>query len=46
MNLQHAVAADAYLDLQIIICGPKPDSFCNGNVHYKIQRKVLLILHL
>ena len=30
-----AVAADASLGLQI--CGPKPDSFYNGNVHYKME---------
>ena len=37
LNESATVAADASLGLQIIICGPKPDSFCNGNVHYKIH---------
>ena len=35
MNKLAAVAADASLGLQI--CGPKPDSFYNGNVHYKME---------
>ena len=34
-NKLAAVAADASLGLQI--CGPKPDSFYNGNVHYKME---------
>ena len=34
-NKLAAVAADASLGLQI--CGPKPDSFYNGNVHYKTE---------
>ena len=34
-NKLAAVAADASLSLQI--CGPKPHSFYNGNVHYKME---------
>ena len=34
-NKLAAVAADASMGLQI--CGPKPDSFYNGNVHYKME---------
>ena len=34
-NKLAAVAADASLGLQIR--GPKPDSFYNGNVHYKTE---------
>ena len=34
-NKLAAVAADTSLGLQI--CGPKPDSFYNGNVHYKME---------
>ena len=34
-NKLAAVAADASLGLQI--CGPKPDSLYNGNVHYKME---------
>ena len=34
-NKLAAVAADVSLGLQI--CGPKPDSFYNGNVHYKME---------
>ena len=30
-----AVAADASMGMQI--CGPMPDSFYNGNVHYKME---------
>ena len=39
-NKLAAVAADASMCLQI--CGPMPDSYYNGNVHYKW--KVLYIL--
>ena len=34
-NKLAAVAADASLGLQI--CGPVPDSFYNGNMHYKME---------
>ena len=34
-NKLAAVAADASFGLQI--CGPKPGSFYNGNVHYKTE---------
>ena len=34
-NKRAAVAADASLGLQI--CGPMPDFFYNGNVHYKME---------
>ena len=34
-NKLAAVAADASMGLQI--CGPMPDSFYNGNVHYKME---------
>ena len=34
-NKLAAVAADAFMGLQI--CGPMPDSFYNGNVHYKME---------
>ena len=34
-NKLAAVAADASKGWQI--CGPKPDSFYNGNVHYKME---------
>ena len=34
-NKLAAVAADASMGLQI--CGPKPDSFYSGNVHYKME---------
>ena len=37
-NKLTAVAADASLGLQI--CGPKPDSFYNENVHYKMEGAV------
>ena len=35
INVFNKLAADASLGLQI--CGPKPDSFYNGNVHYKME---------
>ena len=34
-NKRTAVAAEASMGLQI--CGSKPDSFYNGNVHYKME---------
>ena len=34
-NKLAAVAADASMGLQN--CGPKPDFFYNGNVHYKME---------
>ena len=34
-NKLAAVTADASMGLQI--CGPMPDSFYNGNVHYKME---------
>ena len=34
-NKLAAVATDASMGLQI--CGPMPDSFYNGNVHYKME---------
>ena len=35
INVFNKLAVDASLGLQI--CGPKPDSFYNGNVHYKME---------
>ena len=40
-NKLAAVAADASMGLQI--CGPMPDSFYNGNVHYKMEGVVHLV---
>ena len=36
-NKLAAVAAEAYVSMGLQICGPKPDSFYNGNVHYKME---------
>ena len=42
-NKLAAVAADASMGLQI--CGPMPNSFYNGNVHYKMEGVAHINLH-
>ena len=43
-NKLAAVAPDASLGLQI--CGPMPDFFYNGNVHYKMEGVIYNYFHI